>query len=389
MDAKRQVLINAGGGHTGDPGERSAKIMKASVVSGLAQGFQVRDVDIADPIGREVLVEVKASGLCHSDLSVATFVEGYTFPAVLGHELAGVVSAVGPDVTEFGVGDHVVGSLIQFCGRCSACLSGRTYQCAHPEATEREAGLPPRLSMDGKPITQFSALSAFAQQALVHENQLAAVPREMPWAQAALIGCGVLTGAGAVINSAAVRAGDSVVVIGAGGVGLNGVNGAVVAGASTIVVTDVEDAKLERARRFGATHTVNSRTTDPVAEVRGITGNGADHVFDFVGIRPVTRQGLDMLAKGGGLYLIGVGDNEAGVDLGSMAAVTDQKHVHGVYMGSSNLKRDIPLYASLYLQGRLNLDDLVSKEISLDRIDEGYASLTDGHTARVVVTDLG
>ncbi|MGW0857506.1 zinc-binding dehydrogenase [Streptomyces sp. NPDC002690] len=362
--------------------------MKASVVSGLGQGFKVREVDIADPIGREVLIDVKASGLCHSDLSVATFIEGYTFPAVLGHELAGVVSAVGPEVTEFSVGDHVVGSLIQFCGKCSACLSGRTYLCANPAATERDASRPPRLTMDGKPVTQFSALSGFAQQALVHENQLAVVPDEMPWAQAALIGCGVLTGAGAVINSGAVQAGDSVVIMGAGGVGLNGVNGAVIAGASTIIVTDVEDAKLERAREFGATHTINSRTTDPVAEVRKITGGGADHVFDFVGIRPVTAQGLEMLGKGGGLYLIGVGDNEAGVDFGSMAAVMDQKHVHGVYMGSSNLKRDIPLYASLYLQGRMNLDDLVSREISLDQIDEGYESLKDGNTARVVITDL-
>lgn len=362
--------------------------MKASVVSGPGQGFHVQEVDIAQPIGREVLVDVKASGLCHSDLSVATFLEGMAFPAVLGHEVAGVVTATGPEVTEFTVGDHVVASLIQFCGKCRNCLAGRTHACPHPEATQRGAGQPPRLSAGGKPVTQFSALSGFAQQALIHENQLAVIPEEMPFPQAALIGCGVLTGAGAVLNTAGTQAGDSVVVIGAGGVGLNAVSGAKIAGASTIIVTDLEDAKLEKARAFGATHTVNSRTQDPVAEVRRITGGGADHVFDFVGLRPVTRQGMEMLNKGGGLYLVGVAANDAGIDLSTLAALNNQNHVHGVFMGSSHLKRDIPLYASLYLQGRMNLDDLVSKEISLDQIDEGYEALKDGSTARVVITDL-
>lgn len=364
--------------------------MKASVVSGLGKGFHVQEVDIADPAGREVLIDVKASGLCHSDLSVATFIEGFDFPAVLGHEVAGVVTATGPEVTEFKVGDHVVGSLIQFCGKCVNCLSGRTGICLDPGATLRPAGEAPRLSLSatGEPVTNFSGLSGFAQQALIHENQLAVIPDEMPFPQAALIGCGVLTGAGAVLNTADVQAGDTVVVIGAGGVGLNAVSGAIIAGASTIIVTDLEDGKLERARAFGATHTINSRTTDPVAEVRRITGHGADHVFDFVGVRPVTRQGMEMLGKGGGLYLVGIAANDAGIDLSTLETLNNQNHVHGVYMGSSNLKRDIPMYASLYLQGRMNLDDLVSKEISLDQIEEGYEALKDGNTARVVITDL-
>ncbi|MGW4804516.1 zinc-binding dehydrogenase [Kitasatospora sp. NPDC004272] len=361
--------------------------MKASVTKGLGQGFVVEEIDLADPIGQEVRVQVRASGLCHSDLSVATFIGG-EFPVVLGHEVAGLVTGVGPQVTQVQVGDHVVGSLIQYCGSCVNCLSGRTHICLRPEATLRTPDQGSRLSRNGAPVAQGMGLGGFAQEVLVHENQLAVVPDEMPWAPAALIGCGVLTGAGAVLNSADVRQGDTVVVIGAGGVGMNAVSGARIAGAGTIVVTDIEDAKLERAKAFGATHVVNSRTADPVEAVREITGGGADHVFDFVGARPVTAQGLRMLGKGGGLYLIGVGGSDAGVEVSSIAALSQSQKVQGVYMGSSHLKRDIPFYASMYLQGRMNLDDLVSKEIGLADIEAGYESLKDGSTARVVITDF-
>ncbi|MET9592293.1 zinc-binding dehydrogenase [Streptomyces sp. NPDC006516] len=235
---------------------------------------------------------------------------------------------------------------------------------------------------------QEAALGGFAEEALIHENQLGVIPEDMPWAPAALIGCGVLTGAGAVLNSAGVQQGETVVVIGAGGVGMNAVSGARLAGAEKIIVTDIEDGKLERAKAFGATHVVNSRNSDPVAAVRDIAGKGADHVFDFVGVRPVTEQGYQMLGKGGGLYLIGVGNMEAGIDVSSLAALSGSQKVQGVYMGSSHPKRDIPFYASMYLQGRMNLDDLVSKEISLRDIDAGYEALKDGTTARVVITDF-
>ncbi|OLO25748.1 alcohol dehydrogenase [Streptomyces sp. MNU77] len=361
--------------------------MKASVTNGLGQGFVLEEVDLAEPIGHEVRVEVKASGLCHSDLSVATFI-GEEFPVVLGHEVAGVVTGVGSEVTQVGVGDHVVGSLIQYCSACVNCLGGRTHICLRPEATLRAPGLPPRISRNGAPVAQGMGLGGFAQEALVHENQLAVIPDSMPWAPAALIGCGVLTGAGAVLNSAGVQQGETIVVIGAGGVGMNAVSGGLIAGAAKIVVVDIEDAKLERAKAFGATHVVNSRATDPVEAVRDITGHGADHVFDFVGARPVTAQGLRMLGKGGGLYLIGVGSLDAGIDVNSMSALNGSQKVQGVYMGSSHLKRDIPLYASLYLQGRMNLADLVSKEIALGEIEQGYDALKDGSTARVVITDL-
>ncbi|GAA1614165.1 zinc-binding dehydrogenase [Actinoplanes couchii] len=361
--------------------------MKASVTKGLGQGFAVEDITIGDPVGHEVRIAVKASGLCHSDLSVATFIGG-EFPVVLGHEVAGEVVEVGPLVSQVKVGDHVVGSLIQYCGSCVNCLGGRSYICLRPEATLRGADQASRLSWNGAPVAQGMGLGGFAQEVLVHENQLAVVPDEMPWAPAALLGCGVLTGAGAVLRSAEVRQGDTVVVIGAGGVGLNAVNGARLAGAEKIIVTDLEDVKLDRARAFGATHVVNSRTADPVEAVRDITGHGADHVFDFVGVRPVTAQAMQMLGRGGGLYLIGVGGMDAGVDVSALTALTYSQKVQGVYMGSSEIKRDLPFYASMYLQGRMNLDDLITKRIALDEIDAGYESLTDPSSGRVVITDL-
>ncbi|MFV0427746.1 MAG: zinc-binding dehydrogenase [Beutenbergiaceae bacterium] len=210
----------------------------------------------------------------------------------------------------------------------------------------------------------------------------------MPWPQAALLGCGVVTGAGAVLDTADVQAADSVVVIGAGGVGLNAISGAVVAGATTIIAIDIADGKLDRARAFGATHTINSTTSDPVAEVAAITGSGASAVFDFVGAGGVTEQAMQMVKPGGGLYLIGILDPSTTLSTSSLDLLMKKIRIEGVYMGSTTAKRDIPMFAELYLQGRFELDALVSKEISLAQIEEGYASLSDPAIAKVVVTDL-
>jgi S-(hydroxymethyl)glutathione dehydrogenase/alcohol dehydrogenase len=231
-------------------------------------------------------------------------------------------------------------------------------------------------------------LGGFAERALVHENQLAALPREMPFAQAALLGCGVATGAGAVLNTASVSAGDTVVIVGAGGVGLNAVSGARIAGASRIVAVDIQAKRLEAARRFGATDLVDSSKADPVESVRSLLHGGADHVFDFVGLKAVAEQGLAMLGVGGGLYLIGVSKPEVNIDLSIFNAIGGQKRVYGVNYGSTNFKRDIPMYADLYLQGRMNLDGLVSKRIALREVNEGYAALKDGSLNRVVVTSF-
>ncbi len=362
--------------------------MNAVVVNGLGRGFAFEDVVIAAPIGREVLVDVQASGLCHTDLLFATH-DIVPFPAVLGHEVAGIVAGVGSEVTQFQVGDHVVGSLAQSCtGACSRCLSGRPFQCLHPESTLRRPSDAPRLICNGVALFQGFGLGGFAERALIHENQLAVVPKELPFAQAALLGCGVVTGAGSVLNTANVSAGDSVVIFGAGGVGLNAVSGARIAGASRIVVIDVQAKRLDAAKRFGATNTIDSTITKPVEAVRDLLPEGSDHVFDFVGLKVVAEQGLAMLGVGGGLYLVGVSKPDVDVSLNIFGAIAGQKRVLGVNFGSTNAKRDIPMYAQLYLQGRMNLDDLVSKRISLREVNDGYAALKDGSLTRVVVTSF-
>jgi len=361
--------------------------MKALVVNALGGRFEPDDVEIAAPIGREVLVDVQASGLCHTDVLFATY-NIIPMPAVLGHEVAGIVAEVGPDVQKFKIGDHVVGSLVQSCGACARCLSGRSFQCQHPESTLRRPTDPPRISRHGVGVFQGLGLGGFAERALIHENQLAILPKEMPFAQASLLGCGVVTGAGAVLNTAQVSAGETVVIVGAGGVGLNAISGARIAGASRIVVIDIQPKRLEAAKQFGATDVVDSSKTNPVEAVRGFLPGGADHVFDFVGSKAVAEQGLAMLGVGGGLYLVGVTKPEVNLELNIFDAIGGQKRVEGVNFGSTNFKRDIPTYAALYLQGRMNLDDLVSKRISLREVNDGYAALQDGSLNRVVVTSF-
>src|ERR1700736_6008748 len=361
--------------------------MKALVVNALGHGFELEDIDIGVPIGREVLVDVQASGLCHTDLLFATH-DVVPMPAVLGHEVAGIVAEVGCEVAQCRIGDHIVGSLAQSCGSCARCLSGRSFQCQHPESTLRRPTDPTRLSRKGQALYQGLGLGGFAERALIHENQLALVPKEMPFAQAALLGCGVVTGAGAVLNTARVVAGDTVVIFGAGGVGLNAISGARIAGASRIVVIDIQPKRLEAAKRFGATDVIDSMTTKPVEAVRDLLHGGADYVFDFVGLKAVAEQGLAMLGVGGGLYLVGVSKPEVDISMNIFDAIGGQKRVVGVNFGSTNAKRDIPMYADLYLQGRLNLDDLVSKKIALRDVNDGYAALKDGSVNRVVVTSF-
>lgn len=365
--------------------------MKASVTTGVGKGFTTTEVTLADPIGREVLIDVKASGLCASDLHLEQGASAnLPFPVVLGHEISGVIAAVGPDVTTMSVGDHVVASLIQFCGACVDCLSGRTYACTNPGATLRKADEPSRITdADGAAITQALGLGGFAAQALVHENQLAVVNKEIPFPQAAVLGCGVSTGAGAAINTAGVRVGDSVAVIGTGGVGLNAISGALIAGATTIIAIDINDDKLEVAKKFGATHVINSSQVDPVAEVIRITAGGVDHAFEIIGLPATQKQAVAMRGTLGTAYLIGISRPGTSVEVPSDAAsLFGQAGVRMVKMGSTNLKRDIPMYADMYVQGRLNLDDLISQEISIDEITEGYEALKRGDVIRSVITSF-
>ena len=363
--------------------------MKAAVLREHAGKFGIEDVDLAAPIGREVVVDVKACGLCHSDLHLAEDDYGYPMPGVLGHEPAGIVAEAGPDVTEFTAGDHVVGSLVQFCGRCEACLDGRTYQCLHPEQTLRRAGQPSRITQHGKPINQIFGLGGFAERALVHENQLVKIPDDVPFPQAAILGCGTITGAGAAINTADVQPGDTVAVIGVGGVGLNVISGARLAGASRIVAVDLQPAKLELARKFGATACVDAGRGDPVKAVQNLTAGGVKHAFEVIGLKSTSEQAVRMLKVGGGAYLIGLQVPGKTIDVEVMTEmIFGQRKVQGVMMGSTNIKHDIPMYAGFYLQGRLNLDDLIAQEVNIGQINDAYQELKEGAIARSVITSF-
>jgi S-(hydroxymethyl)glutathione dehydrogenase/alcohol dehydrogenase len=360
--------------------------VKAAVLEAIGEPMVVQDIDIADPIGREVLVEVKANGLCHSDLHMAENNFGLPLPAILGHELAGVVAAIGPDVTEFALGDHVVGCLVSHCGVCDRCQRGRQADCRNRQATSRRPDQGSRLSRGGGPVFQFAGLSGFAEMALAHENNLVKVTKEIAFDKACLLGCGVVTGAGAVVNSAGAGVGDTVAVIGCGGVGLSAIQGARLAGALRVIAVDLQPGKLALAKSFGATDLVNPNDGDPVAQVKELTGGwGVDAAFEIIGLKETAAQALDMVNNGGNAYLVGIQRPGTVMDFAPGAIVTAQKGLKGIYMGSTQFKVDIPMYAEYYLQGRFKLDELVSQTIPLDKVNEGYEDLKKGEVARSVV----
>jgi S-(hydroxymethyl)glutathione dehydrogenase/alcohol dehydrogenase len=341
-------------------------MMKAAVVNSFNGHFDIEDVELATPIAAEVKVRVKAAGLCHSDLHLAAHDFGTPLPAVLGHEVAGIVEAVGPEVRDFAIGDHVVGSLIHWCGHCPDCFAGQSYLCAHGHELARRADQPSRITRGGAPVTQGFGLGAFAEFALIHQNQLVKVPDDLPFPQACVLGCACVTGAGAVLNSANVQHDSMVAVVGVGGVGLNVLNGARLAGAKQIFAIDIHPEKEELARKFGATHFVNAGSCDPVEEIRRLTDGGVNCSFEAIGLSSTIRQAVLMTRKGGAAYLIGINDPKDKLELAVVGElVSAQRTITGVYMGSSNIRKDIPFYAELYQQGRFNLDDLVSSQISL------------------------
>lgn len=351
----------------------------------VGQPLTVEHVDISAPTGREVLVDVAATGLCHSDLR---FLEGsfpLPLPAILGHEAAGVVQAVGPDVTGVDPGDHVVMSLSVFCESCSPCSRGQPHLCSGKAATRRTESEPPRLSAHGQSITQFLDLSSFAETMLVHENAVVAIDPQVSLDRAAVLGCGVATGLGVVFNTAGIQRGESVVIIGCGGVGLSAVQGARIAGAEPIVAIDPVGEKLDLARSLGATDVVDARSDDPIGEVFDITGGlGADHVIEAVGNTETIRQGFLMTRHGGTTTVVGLVPAGSEIAIPSDALFYERK-LQGSAMGSNDFKRDTPRYVEMYLDGRLDLDAMVTRRLSLDAINEGFDLMKAGESVRSLV----
>jgi len=358
--------------------------MKAAVMRANKTPLSIEDVAIAKPGPREVLVHTRACGVCHRDLHVLEGSIPVPAPCVLGHEPAGVVEAVGKDVTYLAPGDHVIACLSVFCGTCNHCLTGRTNLCGGM-ATMRKPGEPPRLSRDGQVIHQFAHLSGFAEQMLLHENALVKIRDDMPLEQAALIGCGVTTGVGAALNTAKLAPGSSVAVIGCGGVGLSALQGARIAGAGRIIAVDMVPWKLELARKLGASDAVNASDGDPVAAVKELTQGGVETAFECIGTVPTCQQAVAMLCRGGTAVMVGVVPIGVAVGIPLFDVVLSGKRILGSMMGDNRFRIDMPRYCDFYLDGRLRLDEMISARIRLDDVNDSFEKMKAGAVARSVI----
>jgi S-(hydroxymethyl)glutathione dehydrogenase/alcohol dehydrogenase len=361
--------------------------MRAAVLRQQPGSLVIEEVLIAEPRGGEVLVDVKAAGLCHTDLSYMKATFPGPMPAILGHESAGIVRAVGDAVDYVKPGDHVVCCISSFCGSCRSCLGGRPYLCNVYTVTSRSKGETPRLrAQDGSRIRQFYNLAGFAEQMLVHQNAVVRIDEGMPLEKAALLGCGVLTGTGAVFRTAAVRRGGRVCVIGAGGIGLSAIQAADLAGAEQVIAVDLTDDRLDAAKRFGATHLVNASSVDDVVTtVRHLSGGGVDYSFEAVGRGRTCEQAVEMLDRGGVATVIGMVPDDEPITVSGLDMMRREKRLQGSLMGSNNFRADIPHLIDLYMKGRLYLDELVSAEIPLEEINDAYATVDAGQAKRIVV----
>lgn len=357
--------------------------MRAAVLRAIDAPMEIEEIAISKPRSREVLVRTQATGVCHTDLSYATGLQPAPLPAVLGHESCGVVEQVGDEVTLFRPGDRVITTLATFCGHCPVCSTGHLYLCESPER-DRAPGDEPRLRSGDAPLFQFARLGAFAEQMLVHENACVKMPEEMPAEAGALLGCGVLTGAGAIFNTAAVRPGQAVVVIGCGGVGLSAINAAAIAGAGRVIAVDLQAEKEELARHFGATDFVSARGIEAVGLIRELTRGGADFAVEAVGHSSTVEQAFQMIRRGGTAIVLGMMPRDMKITLPGVEFVYD-KSIKGSTLGSSRFPYDIPRLIDFYLQGRLKLDRLVSDIITLDQVDSAMRSIGGGQVARSVV----
>jgi S-(hydroxymethyl)glutathione dehydrogenase/alcohol dehydrogenase len=361
--------------------------MQAAVFRKVQEPLTIESVDVDKPWGREVLVRTAATGVCHSDLHVVDGIGRFALdrPIVLGHEGSGVVEAVGADVTTVRPGDHVVACLSGFCGSCPQCLDGHPNLCTGGIVTRPDSQAP-RLSQRGNPFRQFIGISSYAEKMLLHENSIVKIDADLPLDRAALVGCGVLTGVGAALRTSGLQAGQTVAVFGCGGVGLSIIQGARIGSARQIIGVDMFDGKLEMAKRVGATHVVNSAQDDPVKAIRALTrGAGVDHSFEAVGNAKLVRQAIESLAIRGTATIVGVMAPDAMIEFPWMAIRPECK-VQTSRMGSNRFRMDIPLYLEFYRQGKLMLDEMVSRRGKLGDINEAFRAMKAGEVARSVLT---
>lgn len=364
---------------------------KAAVLIAPGEPLDLRtDVEFESPHAGELKVRMGASGVCHSDLSAQAgnlFVPAH---CILGHEGAGVVEEIGEGVEDFAVGDHVVISWVPQCGTCFFCERGQGYLC-EASGNALIGGLmldgTSRATSGGKPLLQMCGTGTFCEVAVIPTISAIKVPLDLDLSVAALLGCGVLTGVGAALNTADIRAGDTVAVLGCGGVGLNVIQGARIQGASQIIAVDMNPTKLALAESFGATDTVDASASNAVNEVTKLTGGrGADVAFEVIGLKPTIDQAVSMTRRGGQTVLVGVPRMDVNVEIPAfLGLVLQNKSVKGCWYGSSNVRDDVPRYVDLYRSGQLKLDELVSRRIAIDEVNEAFEVMKSGEIARSVI----
>lgn len=357
-------------------------MVRAAVCREFGKPLSIEDVVLRPPGPREVAVDIDACAICHSDILYAEGAWASTLPAVYGHEAAGRISAVGPGVTGFAPGDAVVVTLLRACGHCHACVTGRPSMCETPY---NRANGPISLA-DGTPVEHGVSTGAFAEAVVVHDSQIALIPGDIAPEAACLLACGVITGTGAVINTARVPAGATTVVIGAGGVGLNAIQGCALSGASRIIAIDLSDEKLAGAREFGATDVLRADMKGLRKAVQALTGGrGADYVFVTVGVISAYQGAPALAARGGQVVMVGMPPSGAAMSVEPVIMAATSQSFVGSNMGATVLGRDIPYLADLYRQGRLKLDELITRRYRLDEINEAIADARAGNARRNVI----
>ncbi len=357
---------------------------KAAILGTPGEGLVIGDINVADPMPHEVLIDTKACGLCHSDLH---FIDGHyphPLPAVPGHEAAGVVRAVGSEVTTVKPGDHVVSCLSAFCGTCEFCVTGRMALCLGG-ATRRGKTDAPRMTMaNGDPVNQMLNLSALSEQMLIHENACVAIDKDMPLDRAAVIGCAVTTGAGTIFNACNVTPGETVLVVGCGGVGLATINAAKIAGAGKVIAADPLPEKRALAETLGATHTVDALADDAAKQIMDISGGGVDWGIEAVGRQASADLAVASLRRGGTAVILGMMPLDCKVGLGAMDLLGGKK-LMGAIMGMNHFPVDLPRLVDFYMRGLLDLDTIIAERISLDDVNAGFDKMREGSHARSVV----
>ena len=369
---------------------RAAVLNQTGLSAPYAQSrpLAIETLDLGAPGKGEVLVRIAAAGLCHSDLSVINGDRPRPVPMALGHEAAGVVEQVGEDVADLAPGDHVVMVFVPSCGHCGPCAEGRPALC-EPGAAANTAGTlvsgARRLSRNGTAIQHHMGVSAFADHAIVSRRSLVRIDPELPLDEAALFGCAVLTGVGAVVNTARVPPGSSVAVLGLGGVGLNSLLAAVASGAEKIIALDMIESKLQLARQLGATHAVNAGDKDAIEQVKALTQGGVDYAFEMAGSVAALELAYRITRRGGTTVTAGLPNPQSNWPLQAVTLVAEERTVKGSYIGSCVPSRDVPRYIALYRAGKLPVDKLMSARLALDDINAGFDRLASGEAVRQVI----